>query len=247
MKNLMILAVFFLALISLSVRANANVKTEIDKANKAGKIVFLVVTDGKGNLANAKTIADKASKSYKKSKVITMDRKDKANSDLVTEYRLLGAPVPLILVISKNGTAVGGAPANQVKAEDLVNMIPSPKLEEVYAAISNNKHAIVVFTKKSFVDKTEVLKNAKKAVSELNNEAVFVEVDIDDNKEAGFMKQLRIDKLSTKASVTLVINKQGQVAGTSTTVPDVAKLVAAAKTPVKSGCGPGCGPAGCGK
>lgn len=61
------------------------------------------------------------------------------------------------------------------------------------------------------------------------------------------MKQLRINPETAKASVTLVINKQGQVAGTSTTVPDSKKLVSAAKTPVKSGCGPGCGPAGCGK
>jgi hypothetical protein len=61
------------------------------------------------------------------------------------------------------------------------------------------------------------------------------------------MNQLRIDKLTAKASTTLVINQQGQVAGTSTTVPDAAKLVAAAIAPVKSGCGPGCGPAGCGK
>jgi len=60
------------------------------------------------------------------------------------------------------------------------------------------------------------------------------------------MNQLRIDK-SLSASLTLVINTQGQVAGTSTTVPDAAKLALAATTPVKGGCGPGCGPSGCGK
>ena len=75
---------------------------------------------------------------------------------------------------------------------------------------------------------------------------MIVEVDMDDSKEANFLNKLQIDK-SSKASITLVINTQGQIAGTSLTVPDAAKLVAAATAPVKSGCGPGCGPAGCGK
>lgn len=247
MRNLIKISILIIAVLSIIINANAQVKTEIEKANKAGNVVFLVVTETNKDVANAKSIAEKANKSYKKSKVITMDMNDKKNSTLISKYRLQGAPMPLILVISKNGTVVGGSPASQVKSDDLVQMIPSPKLENVYEAINSNKHAIVVFTKKSFVDKTEVVKNAKKAVSNLNNEAVFIEVDIDDNKEAGFMKQLGIDKFSTKASVTVVINKQGQVVGTSTTVPDVAKLVSAAKTPVKSGCGPGCGPSGCGK
>jgi len=60
------------------------------------------------------------------------------------------------------------------------------------------------------------------------------------------MEQLRIDK-STKSSVVLVINKQGQVSGTATTIPDANKLAKAVITPPRGGCGPGCGPAGCGK
>jgi len=47
--------------------------------------------------------------------------------------------------------------------------------------------------------------------------------------------------------MVLVINKQGQVAGTATTIPDAKKLASAATAIPKGGCGPGCGPAGCGK
>ena len=61
-----------------------------------------------------------------------------------------------------------------------------------------------------------------------------------------FIDQFRINEETTTASITLVINKQGQVAGTSTTIPDASKLASAAVTPVRGGCGPGCGPAGCG-
>ena len=126
---------------------------------------------------------------------------------MVAEWRLAGAPLPLVLVVSPKGQLTGGMILAQATAENIAALVPSPKLEEVYTAINNQKHAIVVFTKKSFVDKAEVIKIAKDAVFKLNNEAVFVEVDMDDSKETGFMNQLRIDKLS-KASTTIVINKR---------------------------------------
>ena len=229
-------------------KGTSSVQTELDKAKKAGKAVFLVVTGtGSTDTDKATAIAKGANDIYKNSVIIQMNRDDAVNAQLVAEWRLAGAPVPLILVLSSKGLPTGGYILAQATAENIAALVPSPKLEEVYAAIASSKHAIVVFFKKSFVDRTEVVKIAKEAVSKLNNEAVFVEVDMDDSKENGFMNQLRIDKLSTKACVTLVVNKQGQVAGTSTTVPDANKLVAAARTPVRGGCGPGCGPAGCGK
>jgi len=224
------------------------VKSALDKAHDAGQAAFVVVSgNGVAETDKAVSIAENAKAIYKNAVVVQMNRDDAANADLVNEWRLTGAPLPLILVVSSKGTLTGGRILAQATAENVAELVPSPKLEEVYAAIGNNKNAIVVFTKKSFADRNEVVKNSKQAVDLLKNEAVFVEVDMDDVKENGFMSQVRIDKAAATESVTLVINKQGQVAGTSISVPDATKLVAAAKTPVKSGCGPGCGPAGCAK
>jgi uncharacterized protein YbaA (DUF1428 family) len=227
---------------------SSTVQVELDNAKKAGKAVFVVVTGtGVTNIDKATEIAKSANAIYKNAVIVQMNRDDAANAQLVTEWRLAGAPLPLILVLSSKGQPTGGYILEQATAENIAALVPSPKLEEVYTAIGKSKNAIVVFSKKSFTDRAEVIKIAKEAVSLLNNEAVFIEVDMEDQKETGFMQQLRISPLMSKSSVTLVINKQGQVAGTSTTVPDANKLVAAAKAPVKSGCGPGCGPAGCGK
>ncbi len=140
----------------------------------------------------------------------------------------------------------GGYTLADATSENVAALVPSPTMEQVYAAIENKKPAIVVFTKKTLADKAEVISIGKDAVAKLKNNAVLVEVDMDDKRETGFMSQLRIDKTS-KASITIVINTQGQVAGTSTTTPDAGKLAAAAVAPVKGGCGPGCGPAGCAK
>jgi len=224
------------------------VQAELDKAKKAGKAVFVVVTGtGSTDTDKALAIAKGATGIYKNSVIVQMNRDDEANAQLVTEWRLTGAPVPLILALSSKGQLTGGFILAEASSENLAALMPSPKLELVYEAIGNSKHVIVAFTKKSFADRTEVITECKKAVSMLNNEAVFIEVDMEDSKETGFMQQLRISPVIAKSSVSLVINKQGQVAGQSSTIPDAAKLVAAAKAPVKQGCGPGCGPAGCGK
>lgn len=227
--------------------SNSKIQVELDKAKKEGKAVFLVVTGtGVTETEKATAIAKGANAIYKNAAVIEMNKDDAANGPLVTEWRLAGAPLPLVLVISPKGLLTGGMVLAQATAENIAALVPSPKSEDVYAAIGASKTALVVFTKKSLGDRTEVLQACKEAVTKLNNKAAIVEVDMDDSKEVNFMNQLRIDK-SSLVSSTLVINAQGQVAGTSTGVPDALKLASAATTPVKGGCGPGCGPAGCAK
>lgn len=224
------------------------VKLELEKAHAAGKAAFVVVSGaGANDTDKALEIAENATEIYKNAVVMELNRDDAANADLVNEWRLSGAPLPLILVVSSKGVLTGGRVLSQATAENIASLVPSPKLEAVYDAIGHSKYAIVTFTKKSFPDREEVLKECNEAVAALNNEAVLVEVDMENQAEKGFMDQVRIDPSQTDAPVTLVINKQGQVAGTATTIPDSDKLVAAAKTPVASGCGPGCGPAGCGQ
>jgi len=219
----------------------------IAAAKKSGKAVFLVVTGtGATNVDKALTIAKEANAIYKDAVVIQMDKDDSSNTQLVSDYRLAGAPVPVILVISSKGIATGGYVLAQATPENIAALVPSPKLEEVYAAIASGKSAITVFSKKTINDRKEVLKICKEAISILKNNAVLVEVDMDDSKETNFLNQLRIDKTSNTTQ-TFVINTKGQVSGTSTNIPDAQKLADAATKVLSGGCGAGCGPAGCGK
>ena len=227
--------------------SNSKIQADLEKAKKEGKALFVVVTGtGVTETDKATTIAKGANTIFKNAVVVQLNRDDAANAQLVAEWRLAGAPLPLVLVVSPKGQLTGGMVLAQATAENIAALVPSPKLEEVYASIAASKPALVVFTKKSLGDRTQVLQECKNAVTKLKNNAVIIEVDMDDNKEVNFMNQLRINK-SSLVSSTLVINAQGQVAGTSTGVPDATKLASAATAPVKSGCGPGCGPAGCAK
>lgn len=227
--------------------SNSKIQADLEKAKKEGKAVFVVVTGtGVTETDKATTVAKGANAIYKNSAVVQFDRDDSANSQLVAEWRLAGAPLPLLLVVSPKGQLSGGMILSQATAENIAALIPSPKLEEVQTAISTSKPVLVVFTKKSMSDRTEVLQVVKETLTKLKNNAVIIEVDMEDAQEANFMNQLQIDKASL-VSTTLVINTQGQVAGTSKSVPNAEKLALAATAPVKSGCGPGCGPAGCAK
>lgn len=236
---------------SLYSPANAGptpVATQLANAKRAKQAVFVVVTaNGAANTAQALAVARSAQAIYTNAVVVEMNRDDAANAALVAEWRLSSAPVPLILVISSKGQPTGGHSLQQATAENIAALVPSPKLEMVFDAVDKGKYAILALTKKSFADKKAVLSECNKAAALLNNEAVVIEVDMDDPKEKSFLQKLRVNPSAAQSSVTLVINKQGQVAGQSATMPDAAKLASAATTPVKAGCGPGCGPAGCGK
>lgn len=225
---------------------NTKLQSDLDRAKRDGKAVFVVVTGtGSMDTEKANEIAKGAVTIYKNAVIAQMNRDDAANAQLVDAWRLSGAPVPLILVLSTKGLLSGGFVLNEATADKIAALVPTPKMEEVYTAIGLSKPSIVVFTKKSFADRNEVIKNAQVAVIVLNEEAVFVEVDMDDPDETNFINQINIDK-PKNASITVVINKQGQVVETSTTVTEVEKLVTAAKAPVKKACSPGgCGPKGC--
>lgn len=195
--------------------SNSKIQVDLDKAKKEGKAVFVVVTGtGVTETDKATTVAKGANAIYKNGTVVQFDRDDAVNSQLVAEWRLSGAPLPLVLVVSPKGQLTGGMPLSQATAENLAALIPSPKLEEVQTAISTSKPVLVVFTKKSMSDRSEVLQAVKETLTKLKNNAVIVEVDMDDSKEVNFMKQMEIEP-SSLVCTTLVINAQGQVAGTS--------------------------------
>lgn len=223
------------------------IQADLDKAKAEGKAVFIVVKDGKSvDTDKAIAVAEKATAIYENAIVLEMNRDDAANQQLVTQWRLSGAPLPLTLVISSKGFPTGGYTFAQATPENLAAAVPSPKLEMVYDAIDKNKHVIIAFSKNTFSDRKQVSEVCKKAIADLNNEAVFIEVDMENEKEASFMQQTQVDPSTATGSITLVINKQGQVVHTSTEIPEASQLVKAANTPVRSGCGPGgCGSGGC--
>lgn len=243
-QTIMILALLFTGLI----RVMAQTTTEIDKAAKSGKCVYLIAYNTVGaDLDKAISIANEAKKSVKPSPmVIKMNTADDANTDLVTKYRLAGAPLPLILVLDKNGTTAGGYLLKDATAAKLVDLIPSPKTSELIKALADGKSAYIVVYKESMTSKKSIMDNSAVACSKMNNSSVTVLVTADAKGETKLLQTLKYD-VNSKEPVTYFINKSGQVAGTYAGLTDVNTLVATAKkAPAGGCCGGGAGSAGCG-
>lgn len=74
------------------------------------------------------------------------------------------------------------------------------------------------------------------ACGQLQDRCTTVQIDMDDPAETAFLTSMKVDMASTDP-VTLVINAQGQVAGTYNGTPDATLLVQAATKKV-GGCCP---------
>jgi hypothetical protein len=236
MKKTQTILILFLLVTSL-IRVNAQTASEIEKANKSCKPVFLVVYNSAGADADkAVTIANTAKKNLKASSIVLqMNTSDAMNSTLVSKYRLSGTPLPLILVLDKNGTAVGGLGLKDATVEKLVDMIPSPKSSEMLKAIDEGKPVYIVVYKESMTLQKNIIENCTAACGKMNNKCVMVKVLMDDKKETKLLQSLKCD-LNAKEPVTYVINKSGQVAGTYTGITEVNTLVNTAKKAPAGGC-----------
>jgi len=228
-------------------RVSAQASTEIDKVTKAGKTVFLVAYAGSSaDATKAFAVAEETKKSFKgSSEVVKMNTTDANNKDLVTKYRLAGAPLPLIIVLDKNGTIAGGLTLKDATSAKLVDMVPSPKTSEILKAIANGKSVYVVVYKASMPNQKSIMDNCALACGKMNNTSATVKVDLTDKNETKLLQNLKCD-VNAKEPVTYVINKSGQVVGTHNGVTDVNTLVSSAKKAPASSCCPGGSKTGCG-
>jgi hypothetical protein len=189
------------------------VDEKIKKANESGKSIFLVVTDkvAKGT-DELVSIAEDAVKTAKNTIILLLNRDDKANEGLISKYRLAGAPLPMIIVISSNGISCGGCLMNQATPEKLIKFVPTKKQEELLLAFSKGKAVFVVVSKKSMNDKSKAIDECNKACTELKNLAIVINLDLNDINETSFIKSLNLDNQLAKTNI-LVFSAKGQLNG----------------------------------
>jgi len=246
MKKIQPILILLLFLAGMT-RVIAQTSTAIDKATKAGKTVFLVAYAGSSaDATKAFSVAEETKKSYKgSSEVVKMNTTDAANKDLITKYRLAGAPLPLVIVLDKNGTIAGGLPLKDATSAKLVEMVPSPKMSEILKAIADGKSVYVVAYKADMPNQKSIMDNCAMACVKMDNKSVTVKVDLTDKNETKLLQNLKCD-MNAKELVTYVINKSGQVVSTHNDITDVNTLVSSAKKAPASSCCPGGSKSGCG-
>lgn len=248
MKSLRILIVITFVLLVSGV-GKTQTSAEIDKATKAGKVVFLVVlnTPDADGLKTWNIAAEAQKKLTKKSEVIKLNTVDAVNAPLVKKYGLSGVALPMVLVLDKLGTPVGGLPLAQLNANALVKLIPTPKLSDALKALTENKSVFVVASTSSMKGSKLAIQNCNDASKNLANKNVVITIDMNDANEKDFLTKLKYNSKAIEPQ-TFVLNSKGQVTATYTGATKVNELIAATSK-VIGGCGPGgCGPGkSCGK
>lgn len=226
-------------------KANSPLQVELNKAKAAGKAVFVVVTGtGATDVEKATSIAKTAVSINKNAIILKLDRDLPANADLVSKWGLSGAPLPLILTVSAKGYPTGGYILADATAEKVAALVPSPKLDDVYAALNAKKPVFLVVSKRSNIDKTAILSSCKSASVKLSGNVAIVEIDLADPKEAAFIKNLNLQN-PTNTTTVMVLNTSGQATGVFKGKVEATELVSAATKVVSGGCGTSCAPGGC--
>lgn len=212
----------------------------LEKENADGNSVLLVITGtGATSAEDATTLVNAASARISNSAVYSMNRDLAANSELVNRFGIATVPLPFILVVSAKGIPIIGGQPNQLTAEKIVNAMPSPKQDEVYAALNEKKPVFIVVSQKDYTDKESILAICKTAASRVESKPAVVEVDFDDPHEKAFLAQMGV-KVINGATITVVSNASGQITATFTKKPTINELIqAAAKVIKQSGCAPG--------
>jgi hypothetical protein len=198
--------------LALKEASEKSAKIGIDAAIKAGKSVFLVAFDQVGinrdkALSVAKEAADKKPGTID---IVELDMAKEDNKVSVLKYHLTGSAPPLIIVIDRNGTPVGGLILAEATPDALLELIPSPKYAEILKALNERKAVFIVTYKETMEGKITAFENCCKAVSDMEGKAVIVKLNIHNLNETTLIQNLGVNRMSTEP-VIYVINKLGQV------------------------------------
>ncbi|PIP54204.1 MAG: hypothetical protein COX07_06580 [Bacteroidetes bacterium CG23_combo_of_CG06-09_8_20_14_all_32_9] len=187
-------------------------QSEIEKANRAGKAVFLVVNDNFTKTADIMPTVNEAAKELKNISVFEVNRSDVKSKEIIEKYKLSTIPVPAVITISQSGVVASALYNPNITKENLKNSVPSPKQSDMLKKLSNGKAVLLVISDKNFTDRKAFMDECNKCITESNGKAEIVEVKISDKAEQSLIKKLAIDPKTT-ASRVIVYNSKGQLNG----------------------------------
>lgn len=141
--------------------------------------------------------------------LVVLDRGAAENQELVRKHRLLGAPVPLVLVMAPNGVVAGGALLKDATPDALVGLIPTPGKAEVLKFLSKGAPVIVVASRKTMPLQQATFNACQQAWRQLKEKVATVFIDMDDKAERAYLKELNVNPKELVPTV-VVFNRKAQ-------------------------------------
>ncbi|MDA1195740.1 MAG: hypothetical protein O2894_11215 [Planctomycetota bacterium] len=223
------LAALALGLICAPAFASNLVLEQIATANRAGKTVFLVVTDAAANnLDAARQTAQAAADQTPGSAVLVLNRSDPAQAEAVQGYRVAGAPVPMVMVIASNGVAAGASLVKKGAVERLVSLVPTPAKARYLGVLAAGQTAVVIFSHAEMPLQSPLFLSVSTVVEESGGKVTPVLVEVTDRAEQRFLQEWKVDPKGAEPTV-IIMNPKGQTLGRLEGAPSAAKIVEVSK------------------
>ena len=221
--------------------------TAREKAAEEGKYLFAFFTKTKDdNAPEMRAVFDAAmKKTADRANVIAVSVDDLAEKDMVKEYGLERAPMPLVLAIAPNGAITGGFPTKFTE-EDLLSAFATPATEQCMKLLQDGNLVFLCVQNNQTKMNDEAMKGVNDfAVDErFRDAAKIVKLDPTNGAESPFLKDLQIGPAVQTATTVFLAPPGAPIAiyeGPTTKDQLLAELQKAGS------CGPGgvCGPGGC--
>ncbi len=236
----MLLAVFSAMTISTgsaSGQSSSSVERQMKLAQLNKDNVLMLVTEGKSTNSSLRDLVHSIANELEDVEVIEIDCNDKENSEIVAEYKIDEISAPLVLIFSSKGLLIGGITEKQATKKTIIDLIPTPKYNDISYSLYLHIPVMVIFTNADFKTNNKAISLCEEVKSELKNRANVVIVDVKDSREDKLLKMLGVKK-SIKDSYIMVLNSQGMLTGQFKSLPTKVELVGAVNEIVHS---PGCG------
>ena len=139
-------------------------------------------------------------------KSVAVDRSDPTEKEMVEQFKLEAAPMPLVLAIAPNGAVTAGIKAADLTEARLADAVVGPGMQQCLKGLQDRKLTFVCLQNAS----TKANDAAMKGVNEFKADPQFadgvevVKVDPSDPKEAKFLAQLKADPKAKTASTTFL-------------------------------------------
>lgn len=223
---------------------NRSLKLALEKSKEKQIPVFVIVTDksvNKESLKQAYSVTDEVKSRIGDLNVFELDKDLPKNSDFVKNWQLNSTTLPLIITLSPKGNFIDGIPAKNVTADVLIELIPSPKLDDIYTASTNHKATLIVMGSRTNDVKAEVLENCQEAIVKMKDKAHMINIDFEDTGEHLLLLSMKVNPNKNKV-ITMVINKHGATTKVFKGKVSVNKLMDAALSEIEENCSHGsCG------
>ena len=177
---------------------------------------------------------------------VVVNIKDETQEEIVEEYGVDRAPMPLVLAVAPNGAITGGFPTKFEK-QQLVDAIATPSTQKCMKALQERK-LVFLCVQNDDTKLNEAALNGVRAFRDDDRFAAATEivmVDPADSAEQRFLKDLQVSA-DTEQAVTVFLLPPGMPVAKyegATTKDELIETLSKAS----SSCGPGgCGPGGCG-